>query len=73
MALEKTTEKKVGPLKSLSFSDKTDELEQIDNNFPQNLVNGLILDRLKKIEQLQDNVKLKNWIIKQKAKNVIFQ
>ena len=73
MALEKPTEKKVGPLRSLSFSDKTDELEQIDNNFPQNLVNGLILDRLKKIEQLQDNVKLKNWIIKQKAKNVIFQ
>ena len=40
-------------LKSLSLSDKTDKLKQIENMFPQDLMNDLIHDRLKEIKQLQ--------------------
>ena len=50
LALEKQTEKQVGALKSLSFYDKTDELEQIESISPQNLMNDLILYRSKEIK-----------------------
>ena len=47
------TEKQIHVLKSLSLSDKTDKLKQIENMFPQDLMNDLIHDRLKEIKQLQ--------------------
>ena len=37
--LEKQTEKQVGALKSLSFSNKEDEFKQIEGIFPKNLLN----------------------------------
>ena len=44
---QKQTEKQVGALKSLKFSNKKDELKEIEDIFPQNLMNGLIRDNLK--------------------------
>ena len=46
--MEKQTEKQVDALKSLNLSNKIDELNQIKTIFPQNQINYLILDRLKK-------------------------
>ena len=47
-ALEKQTEKQVGPLKSLNPCNKKDELKQIGGIFPQNLINHLIGAKLKR-------------------------
>ena len=57
-ALEKQTQKQVNALKSFNLPNKIDELKQIDDIFPQNQMNDLICDRLKKISKLQDNIKL---------------
>ena len=54
--MEKKTKKQVDPLKSLNLSNKIDELKQIESIFPQNQMNDLILDKLKEIKQLQDNI-----------------
>ena len=53
-----TTKKQVYALKSLDFSDKIDELKQIDSLFPKNQLNNLIIDKLKEIMQRQNNIKL---------------
>ena len=56
--MEKQTKKQVGALKSSKISSKTDELKQIENTFSQNQIIDLILDRLKEIRQLQNDIKL---------------
>ena len=58
----KCKNKLVGAIKSLKRSNKTDELNQIDDIFPQNLMNDLICDKLKEIVNWQDIIKKKkNW------------
>ena len=57
-AFEKRTEKHVDALKSLKICNKTDELKQIDVIFPNNQLNDLIINKLKEIMQLQNNIKL---------------
>ena len=54
--LEKQTEKQVDAIKSLHFSNKTSELDQL-KRFPQNQLNYLIIDKLKQINQLQSIIK----------------
>ena len=49
-AFEKQTENQVGAIKSLDSSNK---LKQIEDIFPQNLMNGLIRAKLKEIVELQ--------------------
>ena len=56
-AFEKQTEKQVGALKSLDFSNKKDELQKIEGIFQQNLMNDLIRVKLKKTVKLQDVIK----------------
>ena len=55
--LEKQTEKEVDALKSLNLSSKTNELKEIDGTFSKNLLNDLIIYKLKEIIQLQDIIK----------------
>ena len=46
-ALEKQTEKQADELPSLNLSAKTDDLKQIENIFPKNLLTNVINDRAK--------------------------
>ena len=57
-AFEKQTEKQVDTLKSLNLLNKTNELKQIENIFSKNQMDDLIIDKLKKIVQSQNNIKL---------------
>ena len=57
----KCKNKLVGAIKSLKRSNKTDELKQIDDIFPQNLMNDLICDKLKEIVNWQDIIKKKKF------------
>ena len=54
--LEKQTKKQVDAIKSLHFSNKTSESDQL-KRFPQNQLNCLIIDKLKQINQLQSIIK----------------
>ena len=45
--LEKQTKKQVDTLNSLVPSNKRDELKQIESIFPKNLMNDLIIDKIK--------------------------
>ena len=45
---KKNKKKQVYAFKSLNISDKPDELKQTESIFPQNQLNDLICDRLKK-------------------------
>ena len=54
--LEKQTKKQVDAIKSLHFSNKASELDQL-KRFPQNQLNYLIIDKLKQINQLQNIIK----------------
>ena len=59
-------------LSSLNFYNKIYELNQVKSIFPQNQSNDLVLDRLKQIEQLQNNIKLNELDYKTKpGKNII--
>ena len=53
-AFEKQSEKQVDAIKSIDPSNK---LKQIPDIFPQNLVNDLILAKLKEIVELQDIIR----------------
>ena len=57
-ALEKQTKKQVRALKSLSLSNKINELKKIEGVFPKYQLNDLIIDKLKEIIQLQNNILL---------------
>ena len=56
--MEKQTRKQVETLKYLKLFNKTDELKQIENIFPQKQLTGLVTDKLKKIRKLQNKIKL---------------
>ena len=55
-ASEKQTEKQLYALKSLNLPNKRDELKQTESLFPKNQLNDLIIDKLKEIMQLQNNI-----------------
>ena len=57
-AFEKQTNKQADALKSLNLSHKIGELKQIEIVFPKNQLNDFIIDKLKEIIQLQDNIKV---------------
>ena len=59
-AFEKQTQEEVKTIKDLNISDKTNELKQIEGLFPQNVLNDLISNKLKKIIELQNSIKLDN-------------
>ena len=50
----------VDVLKFLNFSNKINELKQIESIFPKNTLNYLIFDQIKNTMQLQNNIKLGN-------------
>ena len=54
----KTTDKQVHALKSLNLPNKINELKQIENVFLKNQVNDLIIDIVKEIVPLQNNIRL---------------
>ena len=56
-AFEKQTKEQV-KAKDLQVSDKANELKQIENIYPQNVLNDLIITKLKKIVGLQNNIEL---------------
>ena len=66
----KQTEKEVGTIKSLKFSSKKYELNQIESIFLQNLKNELIHDMLKEIVDSQDIIKTNNLRYKSKNRKV---
>ena len=45
-------------IKDLNISDKANELKQIESIFPQNALNDLISNRLKKVIELQKSIEL---------------
>ena len=49
--------KQVGVVTPLEIPNKRDELKKIEGIFPQNMMNDLICEKLKKIFNLQDNIK----------------
>ena len=57
-ALEKQTKEQVKAIKDLNISDKTNELRQIEGIFPQNVLNNLISNKLKKVIELQNSIEL---------------
>ena len=60
-AFEKQTEKQVDAIKYLKRSiDSINELKQIENIFPQNIVKKMMSDKLKEIIDLQNSIKLEN-------------
>ena len=56
--LEKQTKKQVHSLKSLNLQYKIDVLDQMKSVFLQNQMNDLILDMLREIRQLENDIKL---------------
>ena len=56
-AFKNQTEKQVGGLKSLDLSKKKHELKQTEGIFPKNMLNDLIINKLKEIIKLQDIIK----------------
>ena len=55
-AFEKRTKEQA--IKDLNISDKANELKQIEVIFPQNVLNDLISNKLKKIIELQSSIEL---------------
>ena len=69
-AFLKKTKKQTDALKSLNISNKIDELKQIESISLQNRLNNLIIDKLKEINKLQSNIKLRDleYTIKREKK-----
>ena len=59
-ALQKQTKKQIHALKSINLFNKIDELKQIESVFSNNQLNDSIIDELKEIIQLKNNIKLGN-------------
>ena len=59
-ALKKQTKKQIHALKSINLFNKMDELKQIESVFSNNQLNDSIIDELKEIIQLKNNIKLGN-------------
>ena len=70
-ALRNQAEKQAGTLKFLDPSNKKDELKQIEDIFPQNLINALIRVRLKEIVNLQDIIKTDELYYKSKRTKIL--
>ena len=56
--LWETKTKQVNALNSVNLPNKIYELKQIESIIPKNKLNDLIVDKLNKILQLQNNIKL---------------
>ena len=56
----------------LNVSNKIDELKQIESISPQIQMNDLMLYRLKKVKQLQNNMKLNELDCKAKSRKKFF-
>ena len=57
-AFEKQTKEQVKAIRDLNISDKTNELKQTGGIHPQNVLNELISNKLKKIIELQNSIEL---------------
>ena len=57
-SFEKQTKEQVKAIKYLNISHKANELKQIENIFPKDVINDLIINKLKKIIELQNNIEL---------------
>ena len=57
-AFEKQAKEQVKAIKDLNFSDKANELKQIERIFPRNVLNDLISNKLKKVIELQNSIEL---------------
>ena len=55
---EKQTKEQLITIKDLNISNKTNAFKQIESIFPQNVLNGLISVKLKKIIELQNSIEL---------------
>ena len=55
---EKQTKEQLIAIKDLNISNKTNAFKQIESIFPQNVLNGLISVKLKKIIELQNSIEL---------------
>ena len=53
--MEKQAKKQVDALKSLNLPNKIDDLKEIESIFQQNQLNGLIIDKLKEIKELNES------------------
>ena len=55
--MEKQTEKQIGAIQFLDFFNKISELDQLKYILSENQFNYLIIDKLKKINELQNIIK----------------
>ena len=60
MKIKKQNKKK--ELEPLKFSNKINELKQVEDTFPGNQLKNLIKDRLKEIIELQNSIKINDLI-----------
>ena len=70
-ALDKQKKNRLMLLKSLNLSNKIYELKQMEVIFPKNQLNDLIIDKLKEIMQLRNNIKLDDLEYTAKRGNII--
>ena len=57
-AFGKQTKEQVKAIKDLNFSDKANELKQLDVIFPENVLNDFISNKLKKTIEQQNSIEL---------------
>ena len=60
-AFEKQTKEQFKAIKDLNISDKANELKQIENVFSKDVINDLIITKLKKIIELQNKLNYKTY------------
>ena len=58
-SFEKQAKEQVKAIKDLNISDKANELKQIENFFPKELINNLISNKFKIIVELQNSIELR--------------
>ena len=68
---ENKFKKQVDASKSINLSYKIDELKQVESVFPKNHLSDLLIDKLKKIIQLQNNIKLDDLECTTKKKKML--
>ena len=70
--MQNQTEKQIEALKALKFYNKT-EFKEMEIAFPKNQLNDLIINKLKKIMQLQNNIKIRpSRNVQKREENVTF-
>ena len=70
--LWETKRKQVIALNSLILPNKIYELKQIESIIPKNKLNDLIVDKLNKILQLQNNIKLHSLEYTEEIKKTLY-